>query len=84
MSRWSMKVLASVVTTAALAPKASAFIPEGSVDRVGALYKVSKALLHHETLRLVLVLVLVLLLTVNIVFHSISYVACTVTKLSHM
>jgi hypothetical protein len=42
MTYWTKNILASMVTAAALAPMASAFIPEGSLDRVGAIYKVSK------------------------------------------
>jgi hypothetical protein len=85
MSRWSMKVLASVVTAAALAPKASAFIPEGSVDRVGALYKVRKALFHHETLRLVLLslLTIILLFTRSHLLHFQTILSVNMTECSH-
>jgi uncharacterized protein (DUF2236 family) len=42
MTRWCKNVLiASLVTAAAMAPEASAYLPEGTVDRVGSMYKVS-------------------------------------------
>jgi hypothetical protein len=38
---WIVIILIATLWHAALAPEASAYLPEGTVERVGAMYKVS-------------------------------------------